>query len=321
MPVHVYVFLLVVCLLLALALLWRHDWLHLQPGSSRGAKRSTFHRLLKPRCPHDGPACRLASTPASDGGLASTPVRPWGEVKSRRGAPKRIPTDGLACPNPQCTYCGISDAQVHALLGDGKHGQAEHIQTFRCQACHTTFSARRNTPLVSSENPLSPGRYGAVCPRGRVGSFGGLAGFRLSTSHHYQPFSRALGSMLRRCTSTLSATSSSRISSWTNCAPGCAVPHKYSGSPSIPARALLPVLQLGSRTQHMAHRLIHALRLTLAPGCLPLFTSDGLNVYFYALTAHFGQWIEVCLRGRNVRKSAGGGGADLRASEEKLPAT
>jgi transposase InsO family protein len=33
---------------------------------------------------------------------------------------------------------------------------------------------------------------------------------------------------------------------------------------------------------------------------LPLFTSDGLNVYFYALTAHFGQWREVVRCGRKA---------------------
>src|SRR2546426_2165781 len=33
------------------------------------------------------------------------------------------------------------------LFGDGKHGQTECIQTFRCQACYSTFSPRRNTPL------------------------------------------------------------------------------------------------------------------------------------------------------------------------------
>jgi IS1 family transposase len=52
----------------------------------------------------------------------------------------------------------------------------------------------------------------------------------------------------------------------------------------------------------MAHRVIHSLRQLLALGCLPLFTSDGLNLYFYALTAHFGQWLEVGLRGRKVRQ-------------------
>jgi hypothetical protein len=80
-------------------------------------------------------------------------VRPWREVKSRRGAPKRIPTHGFACPNQQCAYFGITDALIHALVGDGKHGQAEHIQTFRCQACHTTFTARRHTPLSRLKPP------------------------------------------------------------------------------------------------------------------------------------------------------------------------
>lgn len=31
----------------------------------------------------------------------------------------------------------------------------------------------------------------------------------------------------------------------------------------------------------------------LAPGCIPVFTSDGLNLYFYSLTAHFGIWVEI----------------------------
>jgi len=67
-----------------------------------------------------------------------------------------------------------------------------------------------------------------------------------------------------------------------------------------PLTKILPVLQLGPRTQNMAHLLIHSLRQILAPGCLPLFTSDGLNLYFSALTAHFGQWLALGRRGRNV---------------------
>jgi IS1 family transposase len=65
-----------------------------------------------------------------------------------------------------------------------------------------------------------------------------------------------------------------------------------------PRTKILPVLHLGPRTQHAAHLLIHSLRQLLTPDCLPVFTSDGLNLYFYALTSHFGQWIE----GRKVRQ-------------------
>src|SRR5438477_9289431 len=39
------------------------------------------------------------------------------------------------------------------LFGDGKHGHAERIQTFRGPACHTTFTARRHTPLSRLKTP------------------------------------------------------------------------------------------------------------------------------------------------------------------------
>jgi hypothetical protein len=108
--------------------------------------------------------------------------------------------------------------------------------------------------------------------------------------------------MHRPCTNTASVISTSRTCSWTNCAPGFGAPHRCCGfgSPLTLSRAILPVLHLGPRTQNAAHLFIHSLRQMLAPGCLPVFTSDGLNVYFYALTAHFGHWLQVGLRGRNV---------------------
>lgn len=148
MSLHVFVFLLVVCLFLSLTVLWRLDWLQFRSSSSRGgARRCRLPHQLKPRSPDDCPACRLATTSSSGGRSATAPVRPWREVKSRRGAPKRIDTEGFACPSPQCTYFGNTEARVHALVGDGKHGRTEPIQTFHCQACRTTFSARRDTPL------------------------------------------------------------------------------------------------------------------------------------------------------------------------------
>jgi transposase-like protein len=154
MTFHVFLFLLVVCLLLSLVLLWRLGWLPLQPSHSAVAsRRSPVHRLLKPRTALDCPSCRLVSTPSSGGESAPAPVCPWPEVKSRRGAPKRVNTEGFACPNQQCPYFGITDARVHALVGDGKHGRAEQIQTFRCQACRTTFTARRHTPLYRLKTP------------------------------------------------------------------------------------------------------------------------------------------------------------------------
>ncbi len=272
MAVHVFVVLLVF-FLLSLALLWRLDRIPLQPSHS------------------------------SVGEPALAPVRPWCEVKSRRGAPKRVNTAGYACPNAQCPYFGITDAQIHALVGDGKPGQVECIQTFRCQACHITFSARRHTPLYRLKTPsqqvavvlsaLAEGLDASAAER--------IFGYRQATITTW--LTRAGGHaeiFHQRCFHTLQ------------------IPHiqldelriRLRSSQQVlwlwlaidPCTKLLPVLHLGHRTQHMAHRVIHSLRQLLAPGCIQLFTSDGLHVYFYALTAHFGQWREVGCRGRNVRR-------------------
>jgi transposase-like protein len=231
MAFHIFLFLLVVCLvLLTLARLGRLDWLAFQPSHSRGgAKRSSLTRLLKPRCPDDCPACRLASPASSSAEPAPAPVRPWSEVKSRRGAPKRIPTEGFACPKRQCTYFGNTDAHRHALVGDGKHGKAEPIQTFRCQACHTTFSARLNTPLYRLKTPsqqvavVLSARACGLDPSAAARVFGFRQATITSLSDPSSPCTR------RRCTSASSPLCTFPISSWTNCAPGCAAPHTCCG--------------------------------------------------------------------------------------------
>src|SRR5258708_39624396 len=127
MSLHVYSFLLTLFLILSLVLLWCFCRLNLQPSHSpAGKRRPLVHHLLKPRTPLDCPICRLNS---SSGGPTSAPVRPWPEVKSRRGAPKRIPTEGFACPNQHCVYFGITDSPIHAPVGAAKAARAERTET------------------------------------------------------------------------------------------------------------------------------------------------------------------------------------------------
>ena len=305
MALHVVLFLLVVCLLLSLALLWRLCWFPLRPSFSRGgAKRSTLHRLLKPRCPDDCPACRLASTLSSVVKPEPTPVRPWHEVKSRRGAPKRVNTEGFACPNRKCLYSGITDAHIHALVGDGKHGRAEQIQTFRCQACRTTFSARRQTPLYRLKTPSH--QIGMVLTALAEGldlsAAERIFGYRQITITTWLTRAGEHAQTLHEhCFHTLQIPYLQLDELRTRLR--CAKEVLWLWLAIDPLTKILPVLELGPRTQNMAHLFIHSLRQSLAPGCLPLFTSDGLNMYFYALTAHFGKWLEV---GREGGTCAGG---------------
>src|SRR3954447_16574567 len=59
-------------------------------------------RLWQPRTPDDCPACRAAAEAPAQ--VAVPTVRPWSELKGRRGAPKRVMTEGFACPSPVCPY-------------------------------------------------------------------------------------------------------------------------------------------------------------------------------------------------------------------------
>jgi transposase InsO family protein len=60
---------------------------------------------------------------------------------------------------------------------------------------------------------------------------------------------------------------------------------------------VIPVMKLGPRTLEMAMGVVHELCERMPLGCIPIFTSDGLKLYFYALTAHFGHWaLDVGIR-------------------------
>src|SRR5215813_13176121 len=58
-----------------------------------------------------------------------------------------------------------------------------------------------------------------------------------------------------------------------------------------PTSKLLVVVEVGSRTLAMAQRVVHQVTQMLAPGCVPLFVTDGLKDYATALLTHFGQWM------------------------------
>jgi IS1 family transposase len=189
------------------------------------------------------------------------------------------------------------------LFGDGKHGQAERIQTFRCQACRTTFTARRHTPLYRLKTPshqvavvlsaLAEGLDASAAER--------VFGHRQTTITNWLSHAgEHAQSLHEHCFHTLQIPHLQLDELRTRLR--CATQVLWLWLAIDPLTKILPVLQLGPRTQNIAHLLIHSLRQSLAPGCLPLFTSDGLNLYFYALTAHFGQWLALGRRGRNVRR-------------------
>lgn len=279
--------LLVLCLF-GLAYACRQRW---QAHAQRARISATVQRLLKPRTPHDCPACRSAAGRLPPVARASAPIRPWREVKSRRGAPKRIPTDGFACPTRTCTYYQVTDAQIHALVGDGTHGKHERIQTFRCQACKTTFSARRDTPLYRFKTPTQRVGEGltALAEGLDIAAAERVFGHRHATIMNWLTRAGERSAMLHdRFFYSLHLPHLQLDELRTRLRRRAHVVWLWVAID--PISKLIPVLYLGARTQASAYAVVHTLQQRLAPDCLPIFTSDGLNLYFYALTAHFGQW-------------------------------
>jgi IS1 family transposase len=63
-----------------------------------------------------------------------------------------------------------------------------------------------------------------------------------------------------------------------------------------PETKLLLSVQVGERTLAMAQAVLHQIAQLVAPGCVPLFVSDGYSNYLPAIVSHFGQWVQPLRR-------------------------
>ena len=59
-----------------------------------------------------------------------------------------------------------------------------------------------------------------------------------------------------------------------------------------PESKLLLVIDVGTRTLALAQHVVHQVGQVLAPGCVPLFLTDGFKEYGTAILAHFGHWVQ-----------------------------
>jgi IS1 family transposase len=59
-----------------------------------------------------------------------------------------------------------------------------------------------------------------------------------------------------------------------------------------PVTKLLLAIDVGERTLAMAQGVVHQVVQVLAPGCVPLFLTDGFKEYMTALLTHYGHWVQ-----------------------------
>ena len=253
-------------------------------------------RPLKPRSPLDCPVCGRPHPKPLWGHVHKPGVLPWPERKHPQGPHKHVCTAGHACPNPLCDYWGSTDSTFHALVGNGPRNG---IQQFKCQACKTRFSSRWGTALYRLH--ATAWDVGRVLLAVNLGLsmadvqrlFGhsdttlrlwlSRAGAHAEKVHAHFFRNLPIGHLQFDELYTTLRDKAHDVWVWVA---------------FDPQTKLMPALLIGPRTQDLAHALVHAVIQVLAPGCVPVCTSDGLNLYFYALTAHFGQWLTDPITGK-----------------------
>jgi transposase-like protein/IS1 family transposase len=281
---------------LILLLLWMFVWghcLHALLTRWRGRPQRTKREWApKPRTPDDCPTCRLEQRLA----LRDTQrtARAWRDVKSRQGRPKTHDTDGQACMEPSCEYYKDTDGTHHALRWDGTRNKSEATPSVECGACGSKHTMRLGTPMY---------RLKTTSERVALATHLAMKGMSVAD------ISEVLGHSEETVTRWLARSGQHSEGLHERLLRNLVVVHiqldelvgkvRRGGqrlwvwtSEDALSKAWL-VWYVGQRPQADAHRVVHRVAQRLAKDCVPVFSSDGLRQYFYALTAHFGQWTQL----------------------------
>jgi transposase-like protein len=180
---------------------------------------------------------------------------------------------------------------IHALVGYGKHGIHEEIRDFKCQACGKKFTARRNTVLhrLKSDSGLVEKILRLLALGVDASALEEVFGVREVTIRTWLCRSGMQSKKLHeRVVAELTLIHVQLDELWANVKNGGEdmwlwVAHGCNHQTHSGAAG-------GGRSQETAYAVVHELKGRLAAGRVPVFSTDGLKHYYYALTAHFGKW-------------------------------
>ena len=249
------------------------------------------------------PLCAACAQGAE--GHAKAPGLPPPIMRFTRGRRRTVDTHAHFCPDPDCAY--------HGWRGRGNirangHPGGQLWRQFQCVACDSFFQETHGTPLHGKR----------VAPDMLVWAVGALAeglGIRavarvfgvdpntvlawlVDVAEHATAFSRyflhdvhVTQVQLDELFALLSAVKTGEVSDAEAIQRLSRSPHWVWGAID-PVTKLLLTLDVGERTLAMAQRVVHQVVQVVAPGCMPLFLTDGFKAYTTALLTHYGQWVQ-----------------------------
>ena len=183
---------------------------------------------------------------------------------------------------------------MHALVWDGSHGKYEEIRDLKCQACGKKFTIRKTTLLyrLKTQSGMVEKIMWLLALGVDASALEEVFGVRENTIRTWLCQGGLQGRKLHeRFMVELELIHVQLDELWGKVkSDGQEV---WLWAVTDVKTKLVPVLQLGGRTQAMAFSVMHELSGRLRVGNLPVFSTDGLRHYYDALTAHFGRWEQL----------------------------
>ena len=304
--------------LMLIALVWLCLMLHWLWPSEPAAERLTTAQPMPPsrkRSKVPKPFPGLTRQPHCDACAQDVTLRheppcaPPPRLISIRGRRRQVDTSHHFCPDPNCRYGGWTGLGNISANG---HPSGVPWRQLHCSRCGGYFLETQGTPLHGKR----------VSPDTLVWAIAALAeglGIRavarvfevdpntvlvwlVEAADHLEAFSRHFLSdvyveqiQLDELFALLSAVKDGAISEAEALKRLSRSPH-WVWTAMDPVTKLLLTIDIGDRTLAMAQSVVHRVVQVLAPGCVPLFLTDGFTEYTTALLTHFGQWVQPSRR-------------------------
>src|SRR2546425_524629 len=301
--------------LVLLGLLWLFFMLPAAwPSQGTATQRRPVEPILPPR--------KRSSDPKPFPGLTRTPPcaaceqahahrpQPPGcpppRIVPTRGRPRQVETSQHFCPYPACAYqgwLGLGNIRANGHPNGGPWRQ------LHCTSCGGYFQETHGTPLhgkrvvperlVWAVGALAEGLGIRAVARGFEVDPNTVLEWLVEVADHAAAFSqyflhdvRVTQVQLDELFALLSAVKTGEVSAAEAVERLSRSPH-WVWAAIDPVTKLLLTVDVGDRTRAMAQRVVHQVVQVLAPGCVPLFLTDGFKEYATALLAHFGQWVQL----------------------------
>lgn len=269
----------------------------LNPKRSRSHEPKAFEGLTqKPHCP----LCEPDTAPAQ----APPPVAPSPMPETKR-RPRTVDTSRHFCPHAGCDYrgwLGLGNLRANAHPSGGPWRQ------FHCTSCQGYFLETHGTLFHGKQAAVELIVRVLACLAEGLGIRATARVFEVAPHTVLEWLSEAAEQLRAFCAYVLCALHLEQLQLEELYAVLRALKDgdlsedeaikRLERSPlwvwtaMDPKSKLLVVVDVGTRTLAMAQRVVHQVTRVLAPGCVPLFLTDGLKDYGTALLTHFGHWIQ-----------------------------